>query len=76
MPGTPGYAFDNTSEHAGGRFDALATCCGPMTFARPAGRLLGVGLTPDQPAGRPRLLDDPAFAVSSSPLVTTRGTRP
>ncbi|MFC9847038.1 class I SAM-dependent methyltransferase [Streptomyces sp. NPDC060223] len=34
MSGTSGYAFDNTSEHAGGRFDALETCYDPVTFAR------------------------------------------
>ncbi|WP_327427403.1 class I SAM-dependent methyltransferase [Streptomyces sp. NBC_01236] len=41
MSGTSGYAFDNTSELAGGRFDALETCYDPVTFARLAD--LGVG---------------------------------
>jgi SAM-dependent methyltransferase len=41
-----------------------------------AERLLGEGLTPDRLERCLRLLDDPAFAVSSYPLITTWGTRP
>ncbi|WP_369035828.1 class I SAM-dependent methyltransferase [Streptomyces adonidis] len=42
MSGTSAYAFDNASEHAGGRFDALQTCYDPVTFAR----LADLGVTP------------------------------
>ncbi|WP_406166817.1 hypothetical protein [Streptomyces sp. NBC_00996] len=41
MSGTPGYAYDDTSERAGGRFEALESCCHPVAFARLAD--LGVG---------------------------------
>jgi hypothetical protein len=41
MPGTPGYAYDDTSERAGGRLEALESCCHPVAFVRLAD--LGVG---------------------------------
>ncbi|WP_369245355.1 class I SAM-dependent methyltransferase [Streptomyces sp. R41] len=41
MSGTSGYAFDDISEHAGGRFDALESCYDPVSSARLAD--LGVG---------------------------------
>jgi SAM-dependent methyltransferase len=41
MSGASRYAFDNTSEHTGGRFAALQSCYDPVTFARLTD--LGVG---------------------------------
>ncbi|MEU9468684.1 class I SAM-dependent methyltransferase [Streptomyces avermitilis] len=42
MPDNSGYAFDNTSERAGSRYDVLESTYDPVTFAR----LAGLGVAP------------------------------
>ncbi|MDW4906899.1 hypothetical protein RB628_16490 [Streptomyces sp. ADMS] len=63
MSGTSVYAFDDASEPAGGRFDALRTRDDAVTFAR----IVDLG---------GRLPDDQALVVNSYPLISSWGTFP